>query len=83
MREPLGRVVNPEAAALEVTSLTVVRLKMRSRACYSTCIHVLDALLFVLASKMPFFDFQRECDRPTDGRTDGLTYPLIEMRERI
>ena len=39
------------------TSLTVVRLKMRSRACYCTCNHVLDVLLLVLASKTAFFEF--------------------------
>ena len=41
----------------EETSLTVVRLKMRSRACYCTCSHVLDVLLLVFASKMAFFEF--------------------------
>ena len=28
-------------------------------------------------------EIQLVCDRRTDGRTDGRTYPLIEMRERI
>ena len=40
-----------------LTSLIVVSLKMCSRACYSTCTHLLDSLVSILALKTPFFAF--------------------------
>ena len=40
-------------------------------------------LCFILVVIPIFSEIQLVCDRRTDRRTDGRTYPLIEMRERI